>query len=222
MESILQTVNVVVTSAVILAAAAFIIGDSAARVEWFRDKFPRLQKVTDRKNSVVYLLLVAIVLQVIYIADLGVKETSSVPNIYLPPFATIPAPVIHEEERPVLASQRELTLRDKANKLADELQDFTNKRDAHLPPIIEKSPMTPDQVQAAAAPQTAYRDETYGLYVKRFEVRVITMVAEFKALGLDVSSIEKCAPFGFCSPTSIPVELHALAVQLDDNDNVRR
>jgi hypothetical protein len=224
METVLQIANLVVTTACVLVGLIFIIGDSAARVEWFRDKFPRLQGWTERKNSVVYLLLVTLVLQVLYISDLGLKEFPPVPNVSLPAFATIPAPIIQQTERStaVSAPSRGTSLRDRANKLANELQAFTDERDKHMPPLIEKGPMTTEQLQAAQAPQYHYLLETYKLYEKQFSVRVVTVVAEFKAHGLDVSPIESCAAAGVCSPTPIPVELHALAARLDDNGNVRR
>lgn len=63
---------------------------------------------------------------------------------------------------------------------------------------------------AVLTPQRAYQQQTYELYEKRFSVQVVTVVQEFKALGIDVS-IENCAAVGVCSPIPISVELHALA-----------
>jgi hypothetical protein len=114
------------------------------------------------------------------------------------------------------------SLRDRANKLANELQAFTDQRDKQLPSFYASRDMSPEQQRAAQSPQLTYQGQTYELYEKRFSVRVVTIVQEFKGLGIDVSSIEACAASGVCSPIPIPIELHALAARLDDNGNVRR
>jgi hypothetical protein len=121
-------------------------------------------------------------------------------------------PVVHHES----------SLRDRANKLANELQSFNDDRDKHMPGYSESGPLTFEQRQAIEAPYNAYRQQTYKLYEERFSVRVVTIVQEFKALGVDVSQIENCAAAGLCPTMPIPIQLHALAARLDDNGNVRR
>jgi hypothetical protein len=224
MEPVLHAVGFIVTSAIVLLVVAFVIADAAARLEFIRDKLPGLQRWLEKRNSVVYLLVVAIFLQVGFLSEFMLRDMPEVPVFRPPAFATIPAPIIQQQDRPAAVPmlRHELSLRDRAIKLAKELQAFTDQRDKHFPPLYENGPMTPEQVQLATAPQFNYRQETDKLYDQRFSVRVVTVVAEFKALGLDVSPIENCAAAGMCSPTPIPVELHALAARLDDNGNVRR
>jgi hypothetical protein len=231
MEPVLHAIGFIVTSAIIALVFIFVFADLAARLEFIQQKLPWLQRWLEKRSSVVYLLVVAIFLQVFFVSELKDKELPSVP-IFSPVFATIPAPIIREEEQyanqgvnkipmsPVV--QREPSLRDRANKLANELQAFTDQRDKHMPEIHESVPITSEQRQAIENPWRTYQQETYQLYDKRFSVRVVTVVAEFKARGIDVSPIENCAASGVCAPTAIPVELHALAARLDDNDDVRR
>jgi hypothetical protein len=231
MPSIIHAVGLIVTTAIVVLVFIFVIADSAARLEFIREKLPWLQPWLEKRSSVVYLLVVAIFLQAFFLSELKDKEIPPVP-IFSPVFTTIPAPVIHEEDRTIVQEvnrptvapvlRREPSLRDRATELADELEAFTEERDKHMPPMYVRREMSPEERQAAQAPQLAYRQENYKIYYERFSVRVLTVVAEFKALGLDVSSIENCAASGMCSPTPIPIELHALAARLDDDGNVRR
>jgi hypothetical protein len=232
MTSIIHAVGFIVTSAIVVLVFIFAIADLAARLEFIQEKLPWLQRWLEKRSSVVYLLVVAIFLQVLFLSELKDKEISPIPAVSLPPFATIPAPIIHEEDRSIIQEvnrptvapvvRSEPSLRDRANKLANELQAFTEERDKHLPSYTESGTLTLEQRQAIEAPQRDYRQETYKLYDERFSVRVVTIVQEFKAMGVDVSQIESCAAYGLCPTMPIPIQLHALAARLDDNGNVRR
>ena len=115
------------------------------------------------------------------------------------------------------------SLKDRTNKLAAELDAFERDRVKHGPPgVTITNKMSPEEQQELMAPSQAYNQQTYEIYNKRFAVRVVTIVQEFKAKGMDVSEIENCAANGFCNPTPIPVELRAFASRLDADGNVRR
>jgi hypothetical protein len=231
-EAVLHAVGFIVTSAIVLLVVIFLIAGAAVRLEFIRDKAPWLQHWLERRHSVVYLLMVAIFLQLGLLSELMLKEVPPIPIISSPLIATIPAPIIQDEARyekqevnkttvlPIL--QRQPSLRDRANKLADELQDFTRGREKHLPEVHEKEGMTSEQVQAELLPQRTYQQETEKIYLDRFSLRVVTIVQEFKAMGVDVSQIEGCAAYGICPTMPIPIQLHAFAARLDDNGNLRR
>jgi hypothetical protein len=165
------------TTAIIVLVVIFVIADSAARLEFIREKLPWLQPWLEKRSSVVYLLVVAIFLQAFFLSELKDKEVPPVP-IFSPVFTTIPAPIIREEvpnanqgvNKTTVppALQREPSLRDRANKLANELQDFISERDKHSPEVHEKEGMTSEQVQAELLPWRTYQQETEKVYIDLF------------------------------------------------------
>jgi len=224
MEPILHVLGFIVALVVIVIGVLFAVADSAARLEFIRDKFPGLERWLEKRSSIVYLLVVGIFLQAVFLFELISKEVPEVPTFKPPAFAAIPAPIIQEMDRPVASPVplHESSLRDRANKLANELQAFMDKRDKQMSDFSQTITQTPEQQTALRSPYNDFIQETYKMYTDRFSIRVVTIVQEFKALGLDVSSIERCAATGICSPYTLPVALHALAARLDDNGNVRR
>jgi hypothetical protein len=164
----------------------------------------RLRNVVNEKND----LKVSLANRDVAMAKLMKKRESRLDQLPVP------------SRTPVL--RYGISLRDRANKLANELQAFDDERDKHYPSTYVNRDMTPEQQRAATAPRFNYQQETYKLYTERFSIRVVTIVQEFKGLGIDVSQIENCAVAGVCPAMPIPIQLHAFAARLDDNGNVRR
>lgn len=136
---------------------------------------------------------------------------------------------IHKEgDRPVKVEIRQPptpepqdSLRKRALQLAKETDTFWQQRQKSAPGYIVTNKMTPEEQQAKMAPAQAYMAETTRLWGQRFAPNVMGLVQEFKAKGLDVSSVESCAPYGFCQ-TPIWLELRMLAGRLDAQGNVKR
>jgi hypothetical protein len=99
MLSITHAVGFIVTAAIVALAFIFAFVDLAARLEFMQQKLPWLQRWLERRSSVVYLLIIAIYLQVLFLAELKRKEVPPVP-IFSPYFRSIPAPIIEEPDRP--------------------------------------------------------------------------------------------------------------------------
>ncbi len=111
------------------------------------------------------------------------------------------------------------SLKSRANKLAAELASFEQSRSKGFPDCISSANSTPAQLQACKDAEI-YQQETNMMYSKRFSVRVVSIVQEFKAKGIDVTFVEYCAAYGICNPTPIPIALRAMAIRIDENGDV--
>jgi hypothetical protein len=74
MLSTTHAVGFIVTAAIVALAFIFAFVDLAARLEFIQEKLPWLQRWLERRSSVVYLLIIAIYLQVLFLAELKRKE----------------------------------------------------------------------------------------------------------------------------------------------------
>jgi hypothetical protein len=76
MPSIIHAVGFIVTFAIIVLAFIFAVADTAARLEFIQEKLPWLQRWLEKRSSVVYLLVVAIFLQVLFLSELKDSRTA--------------------------------------------------------------------------------------------------------------------------------------------------
>ena len=111
------------------------------------------------------------------------------------------------------------SLRKRTLALAHELEIFDRKR-AKTFPGYSTEHMASDQEQAARVTLNAYMAKSTELFQKQFAVPTVGIVQELKAKGMDVSTIEEQAQYGFRLPELI-TSLRAMAGRLDAQGNVR-
>jgi hypothetical protein len=137
-------------------------------------------------------------------------------QVTIPPITIPPAQVLIQPPTP----QPGISLKGRTNKLATELEAFENGRSKGFPGCIQSANSTPAQLKSCEDARV-YSQETYKMYTDRFAVRVVTIIQEFKAKGVDVSAIENCAAYGCGGPHPIHLELRAWASRLDDRGDLR-
>ena len=128
---------------------------------------------------------------------------------------------IKVEMPPQPTVEPESSLRRRALELAGELAAFDKGRSQDYPGYTVTNKMTAEEQDAITKPAKAYDSMTYQLYQQRYAVPTVGIVQEFKAKGMEVSTIEQQAQYGY-RLAELVTSLRAMAGRLDERGNVRR
>jgi cell division protein FtsB len=111
------------------------------------------------------------------------------------------------------------SLKVRARKAADEYEQFW-KTVPKSPVCTQTNTMTPEEQRKAIEPCTIWWNKRTVDYQRLLGPRIMEIVEEFKAKGVDVMNIENCASNGFCG-IPLSVQLRAFSLRLDAQDHLK-
>jgi hypothetical protein len=112
----------------------------------------------------------------------------------------------------------EKTLKVRSWEAAYEYEQFWRKQ-PKSPVCTQTNKMTPEEQRKAIEPCTNWWNKRAADYQRLLAPRIMEIVEEFKAKGVDVLNIENCASTGFCG-IPLSVQLKAFSLRLDAQDHL--
>jgi hypothetical protein len=112
----------------------------------------------------------------------------------------------------------ETSLKVRSLEAADEYERFWRTQ-PKSPACNQTSTMTPEEQRKAIEPCNIWWNKRTADYQRLLAPRIMEIVAEFKAKGVDVLNIENCASMGFCG-IPLSVQLRAFSLRLDAQDHL--
>jgi hypothetical protein len=114
----------------------------------------------------------------------------------------------------------ERSLKVRSWEAADEFEHFWQRQPRQ--PVCKQTPaMTPQEQQKAIEPCAKYFQQRTMDYQRLLAPRIMEIVEEFKAKGIDVMNIQNCATEGFCG-IPLSVQLRAFSLRLNAQDVPKR
>jgi hypothetical protein len=163
--------------------------DTAGRVEYIRDHFPKLLKWVEHRAWYRILLLVTAAMIAGGLWEI-IQEPTPQLIVKAPPAPIMPQPVpIFSPERP----EPQDSLRRRTEKAADELYEYLEKRAANQPPFAgpnSNDPNPSDETKKAIQRYQAYAQETENYYMRHFKDRMVGIIREYQLKGVPVRYLE--------------------------------
>jgi hypothetical protein len=180
-----------------------------------------------RSESWVFGLLGAVMLTVIIgsVAGIGMWWwTDREPKFIFPiPDASALQAEIEQRNREIAALKAQVPIEDslkvRSLKAADEYEQWW-RRQSKSPDCNQTSTMTPEEQRKAIEPCAAWFSQRQADYQRLLAPRIMEIVQEFKAKGVDDLNIENCAASGFCG-IPLSVQLRSFSLRLDGQDHLK-
>jgi len=112
----------------------------------------------------------------------------------------------------------ERSLKVRSLEVANEYEQFWRSQ-RKSPVCIQKNTMTPEEQRKAMEPCAIWWNKRTAEYQQLLAPRIMEIVEEFKAKGVNVLNIENCASTGFCG-IPLSVQLRSFSLRLDAQDHL--
>jgi hypothetical protein len=130
---------------------------------------------------------------------------------------------VHELSEQIVSMKSRMpddtSLKIRLMRAADEYEHFWRNYPKG-PTCTQTSDMTPEQQRKVIEPCSAYSQKREDDFQRLMAPRMMELVQEVKAKGMDVKNMENCASVGYCG-IPMSVQLRAFSLQLDGHDNVK-